>query len=230
MVRAFHAAGIEVVLDVVFNHTAEGNREGADLQLPRARQPPLLPARRARPLPQLHRLRQHGQQQPSGRPLPDPVLPAATWSPRPTSTGSGSTWPRSWAANRRGEVMVEPPVIEIDLRRCAAGRHQDDRRALGRRRGVPGRELPGRRSAGRSGTGSYRDDVRRFWRGDPGMTSALATRLCGSDDLYHGRGPLYSINFITCHDGFTLLDLVSYNTQAQRAQRRGQPRRHGRQL
>ena len=49
---------------------------GADLQLPRARQPPLLPARRARPLPQLHRLRQHGQQQPSGRPLPDPLLPA----------------------------------------------------------------------------------------------------------------------------------------------------------
>jgi hypothetical protein len=46
--------------------------------------------------------------------------------------------------------------------------------------------------------GRYRDDVRRFRRGDPGMTSALATRLCGSDDLYHGRGPLHSINFITC--------------------------------
>ena len=59
--------------------------------------------------------------------------------------------------------------------------------------------------------GRYRDDVRRFWRGEPGMISALATRLCGSDDLYHGRGPLHSINFITCHDGFTLHDLVSYN-------------------
>jgi glycogen operon protein len=43
------------------------------------------------------------------------------------------------------------------------------------------------------------------------MTSALATRLCGSDDLYHGRGPLHSLNFVTCHDGFTLWDLVSYN-------------------
>jgi len=43
------------------------------------------------------------------------------------------------------------------------------------------------------------------------MTSSLATRLCGSDDLYHGRGPLHSLNFITCHDGFTLWDLVSYN-------------------
>ncbi len=59
--------------------------------------------------------------------------------------------------------------------------------------------------------GRYRDDVRRFWRGDSGMTSAVATRICGSDDLYTGGGPLDSINFITCHDGFTLLDLASYN-------------------
>ena len=58
--------------------------------------------------------------------------------------------------------------------------------------------------------GRYRDDVRRFWRGEPGLTSALATRLCGSPDLYRGRGPLHSINFVTCHDGFTLADLVSY--------------------
>ena len=43
------------------------------------------------------------------------------------------------------------------------------------------------------------------------MTSALATRLCGNDDLYAGRGPLHSINYICCHDGFTLNDLVSYN-------------------
>ena len=43
------------------------------------------------------------------------------------------------------------------------------------------------------------------------MTSALATRICGSDDLYSGRGPLHSINFLCCHDGFTLNDLVSYD-------------------
>ncbi len=59
--------------------------------------------------------------------------------------------------------------------------------------------------------GQFRDDVRRFWQGEPGMTSPLATRLCGSDDVCRGRGPLHSINFITCHDGFTLADLVSYN-------------------
>jgi glycogen operon protein len=61
--------------------------------------------------------------------------------------------------------------------------------------------------------GKYRDAVRRFWRGDGGALSELATRLSGSSDLYEqsGRRPYASINFITAHDGFTLADLVSYN-------------------
>src|SRR5207248_3331239 len=61
--------------------------------------------------------------------------------------------------------------------------------------------------------GKYRDTVRRFWRGDGGTVSELATRLSGSNDLYahNGRQPYASINFITAHDGFTLHDLVSYN-------------------
>ena len=61
--------------------------------------------------------------------------------------------------------------------------------------------------------GIYRDDVRKFVKGDAGMTSALATRLLGSPDLYEtsAREPYHSINFVTCHDGFTLNDLVSYN-------------------
>jgi len=60
--------------------------------------------------------------------------------------------------------------------------------------------------------GRYRDDVRRFWRGDPGMLGTFASRLCGSEDIYakSGKGPESSINFVTCHDGFTLNDLVSY--------------------
>jgi glycogen operon protein len=59
----------------------------------------------------------------------------------------------------------------------------------------------------------FRDDVRRYWRGDPHETRHLATRLSGSSDLYlrDGRKPFHSINFITSHDGFTLRDLVSYN-------------------
>ncbi len=61
--------------------------------------------------------------------------------------------------------------------------------------------------------GIFRDDVRKFVKGDAGMTSALATRLSGSPDLYEtsAREPYHSINFVTCHDGFTLNDLVSYN-------------------
>ncbi len=69
--------------------------------------------------------------------------------------------------------------------------------------------------------GRYRDDVRRFWRGESEMVPALATRLCGSEDLYGGRGPLHSLNFITCHDGFTLADLVSYNEKHNEANGEG---------
>jgi glycogen operon protein len=63
--------------------------------------------------------------------------------------------------------------------------------------------------------GKYRDTVRQFWKGDGGLVSEIATRLAGSSDLYQndGRRPYNSINFITCHDGFTLADLVSFNTK-----------------
>jgi glycogen operon protein len=64
----------------------------------------------------------------------------------------------------------------------------------------------------------YRDDVRRFWRGERGMSAAFATRISGSSDLYSagGRKPFHSINYVTCHDGFTLADLVSYNRKHNR--------------
>jgi glycogen operon protein len=60
--------------------------------------------------------------------------------------------------------------------------------------------------------GRYRDDVRRFWRGDTGVLGAFASRICGSADIYTkaAKGPHTSVNFVTCHDGFTLNDLVTY--------------------
>src|SRR4029077_17810634 len=60
--------------------------------------------------------------------------------------------------------------------------------------------------------GRFRDDVRRFWIGDPGMMGSFASRICGSSDLYKssGKSPASSLNFVTSHDGFTLNDLVSY--------------------
>jgi glycogen operon protein len=71
--------------------------------------------------------------------------------------------------------------------------------------------------------GRYRDDVRRFWRGDGGMAGALATRLAGSSDLFAGRhrGPKASINFMAAHDGFTLADLVSYASKHNEANGEG---------
>ena len=67
--------------------------------------------------------------------------------------------------------------------------------------------------------GRFRDDVRRFWRGDDGMLGLFANRICGSSDIYakSGKGPESSINFVTCHDGFTLNDLVSYRCKHNEA-------------
>ncbi|MEI8292556.1 MAG: glycogen debranching protein GlgX [bacterium] len=71
--------------------------------------------------------------------------------------------------------------------------------------------------------GRYRDCVRRFWRGEGGTVGELATRLSGSSDLYqhNGRRPHASINFVTCHDGFTLADLVSFNSKHNEANQTG---------
>jgi glycogen operon protein len=67
--------------------------------------------------------------------------------------------------------------------------------------------------------GKYRDTVRRFWKGDGGLAGEFATRVSGSSDLYewNGRRPHASVNFITCHDGFTLEDLVSYDNKHNEA-------------
>ncbi len=71
--------------------------------------------------------------------------------------------------------------------------------------------------------GRYRDDVRRFWRGDAGLAGALATRLAGSADLFapRHRGPQASVNFIAAHDGFTLADLVSHTAKHNEANGEG---------
>jgi len=69
--------------------------------------------------------------------------------------------------------------------------------------------------------GRYRDTARRFLKGDPGMVGDLAKRVVGSPDLYHGRGTHSSINFLTCHDGFTLADMVSYNDKHNEANGEG---------
>jgi glycogen operon protein len=113
----------------------------------------------------------------------------------------------------KGNVLVEPPIVEMIsedslLRDTKLIAEPWDAEGLYQVGSFP--SFGGRWS---EWNGKYRDDVRRFWRGDQGLAGALATRLCGSADLYQddGRSPVHSVNFITCHDGFTLHDLVSYN-------------------
>ena len=79
--------------------------------------------------------------------------------------------------------------------------------------------------------GKYRDSIRKFWKGDGGMVSEFATRFTGSSDLYEwsSRRPHASINFVTCHDGFTLQRSRLLQRKAQRGQRRGQSRRRQQQ-
>ena len=71
--------------------------------------------------------------------------------------------------------------------------------------------------------GRFRDDVRSFFRGENGSVRRFADRLLGSHEIYRHeeREAEQSVNFVTCHDGFTLNDLVSYNRQTQRSQRGG---------
>jgi glycogen operon protein len=112
----------------------------------------------------------------------------------------------------KGHVLVEPPVVEM----IAEDSVLADTKLIAEPWDAAGLYQVGRFPFGRRWSewnGRYRDDVRRFWRGDPGTVAALATRLSGSSDLYEasGRLPRHSINFVTCHDGFTLWDLVSYN-------------------
>jgi glycogen operon protein len=118
-----------------------------------------------------------------------------------------------FARDQHGERMADPPVtwaIESSrlLSRVPLIAEAWDAAGLNHVGHFPG-------MAWAEWNGRYRDVMRRFVRGDPGLLGEVATRLCGSADLYadDGRRPGHSVNFVTCHDGFTLCDLVSYDAK-----------------
>src|SRR5216110_37094 len=152
-VRSLHAAGIEVILDVVYNHTAEGNHLGPTLCF--------------RGIDNLSYYWLHPE---------DPRFYL-------DFTGTGNSL-----------NLLHPRTLQLvtDSLRYQVGNFP-----------VPWSEW----------NGKYRDSIRGFWKGDEGRIGEMAYRLTGSPDLYehHGRRPYASINFVTAHDGFTLVDLVSYN-------------------
>jgi glycogen operon protein len=117
-----------------------------------------------------------------------------------------------------GNVLVEPPVVE----EIAEDSVLADTKLIAEPWDAAGLYQVGGFPFGRRWSewnGRYRDDVRRFWKGEPGLSGLLAARLCGSADLYEktGRLPRHSVNFVTCHDGFTLWDLVSYQRKHNEA-------------
>ena len=216
MVKALHAAGIEVILDVVFNHTAEGNEHGPTLSLKGF-------DNRA-----YYRL----QRDPRGY---------------VNHTGCGNTLEIGHPAARQlvidclkywvEEMHVDgfrfdlAPVLGRDDGRFRpdAAFFRDLRGELELRYvkliaepwdvGPDGYQLGRFPSGWSEWNDRYRDSVRSFWRGDAGALGAFAERLAGSSDLFrhHGRRPTASVNLITCHDGFTLADLVAYDRKHNEA-------------
>jgi glycogen operon protein len=209
MVKALHRAGIEVILDVVYNHTSEGDETGPTLCFRGLdnRIYYLLDEDRRRYL----NFSGCGNTLNCNHPLVrDFILECLRyWKVEMHVDGFRFDLASVLGRDQRGRIMANPPLLEWIaedpvLRDCkliaeawdAAGAYQ-----VG--------QFP---HPWAEWNGVYRDDVRRFWRGDPGQVASLATRLAGSSDLYQGSGrsPLHSINFVTCHDGFTLADLVTY--------------------
>jgi len=209
MVRELHRAGIEVILDVVFNHTAEGGRNGPTYSfrgLDNAIYYILTPDG------------DYADYTGCGNTLNcnHPVVRSMIvdclrhWVIHCHVDGFRFDLASVLGRDRHGNLLANPPLLEQiaedpilrHVKLIAEAWDAGGAFQVGR--------FPGRRWA--EWNCHFRDDVRRFWRGDPGMTGAFATRLAGSSDLYQhgGESPFNSVNFITSHDGFTLNDLVSY--------------------
>ena len=221
MVKALHRAGIEVILDVVFNHTAEGDHDGPTLcfrGLDNRAYYILEPTARAT---QLHRLRQHAQRQPPDRPPHDRGQPAVLGRGRCTWTGSGSTWRRSWRATRGRTCCRTRRCCGTSSRtRCWRARSSSPRRGT---RPACTRWAASSGTAGRSGTAGSATTSGASSAASAARCVRFADRLIGSPEIYghKEREPEQSVNFVTCHDGFTLNDLVSYNRKHNEANGEG---------
>jgi isoamylase len=210
MVKALHSAGIEVILDVVYNHTGEGNHLGPTLSL------------RGVDNVSYYRL--------------DPKNPRSYMDFTGTGNSLNMVHPRTMQlimdSLRYWVIEMHVDGFRFDLASTLARELYDVNRlgtffdiiqqdpVLSQVKLIaePWDVGPGGYQVGNFPVGwaewndKYRDCVRRFWRGDAGQVPELAFRLSGSSDLYQasGRRTYGSINFVTCHDGFTLHDLVSY--------------------
>jgi len=225
MVRALHAAGLEVILDVVYNHTAEGDHRGPSLSfrgIDNASYYRLQPGRRARYQDFTGTGNTLDMQTPEVLQLLMDSL--RYWVQEMHVDGFrfdlASALARELHAVDRlssfFDVIGQDPVIsQVKL----IAEPWDV--------GEGGYQVGNFPPKWAEWNGRYRDAIRRFWRGDAGVLSELTTRVAGSSDLYSlsGRRPHASINFVTSHDGFTLADLVAY--ERKRNEANGEDNRDG---
>ncbi len=221
MVRTLHSAGIEVILDVVYNHTAEGNEHGPTLSW------------RGIDNPSYYLLDDNNRR--SYKDFTGCGNSLFMRHPRVLQMLMDSL--RYWVT----EMHVDG--FRFDLASTLARQfhsvdrmsgffnviHQDPILSQVKLIAEPWDVGEGGYQSGNfpviwtEWNGRYRDCIRRFWKGDSGMVGELATRLAGSADMYEddGRKPSASINFVACHDGFTLNDLVCYNQKHNEANGEG---------
>jgi glycogen operon protein len=211
LVKSLHKAGIEVILDVVFNHTAEGNDQGPTLSFKGLDNKTYYML-----TPEGYYFNFSG----TGNTLNcnNPVVRSLVldclryWASEYHIDGFRFDLASILGRDPWGAPLSNPPLLEslaFDpiLSSCKLIAEAWDAGGLYQVGSFP--------AFGRWGewNGKYRDCARRYLKGDEGMVGELAQRVQGSPDLYRhsGRSPATSVNFITCHDGFTLADLVSFN-------------------
>jgi glycogen operon protein len=216
MVQALHQAGIEVILDVVFNHTAEGNHLGPTLGFKG------LENRVYYMLEDDGMYRNYsgcGNTVNGNHPVVREMIFHCLrhWVHNYHIDGFRFDLASILSRDRQGHLLPNTPMVEI----IAEDPMLADTKIIAEAWDAAGAYQVGsfadRRWA--EWNGRYRDDIRRYWRGDAGMVGPLATRLAGSSDLYQksGRRPYHSINFITSHDGFPLADLSTYSRKHNEA-------------
>lgn len=214
MMRAFHKAGIEVILDVVFGYTPEGNENGPTFCFKG-----LDNSIYYHLSPQDHQYYMNysgcGNTINSNHPVVAKFIKDCLeyWVREMHVDGFRFDEASILSRDEYGNTLLYPTVLwNIDLSETLA-----TTKVFAEPWDAGGAYLVGRFPGYRfiEWNGRFRDEMRRFVRGDMGLTPSIAGRITGSADIfqYSDRLPLNSLNFITAHDGFTLYDLVSYNTK-----------------
>jgi glycogen operon protein len=220
MVRAFHEAGIEVWLDVVYNHTAEGDQTGPTYSM---RGVDNTSYYLVQPDGSYRNDSGCGNTTRCAHPLVRVLVLRSLrrWAEEMRVDGFRFDLASIFARDMHGNVDMNQPALVNEISATAA---QLNVRLVAEAWDISayllGRGFPG--LTWRQWNGQFRDDVRSFVKGDPGKVGALMTRLYGSDDLFPDRpGDVYhayqSVNFLTAHDGFCLYDLVAYNQKHNEA-------------